>query len=90
MPQKHDLGFGRGPHGHVCSVDMSCIASPPARGATAYTQGKLFGYMSVAWGLGTTIGPLIGGSLAQPCDNKPSMSLCEPGELFYERCVVHP
>lgn len=45
----------------------------------------MFSYMSLAWGLGAVFGPLIGGSLAQPCANIPSMPFCKPGELFDER-----
>lgn len=44
--------------------------------------------MSVAWGIGTTLGPLIGGVFAMPCDRWHSLAGCGPGDVFYERWEV--
>lgn len=53
-------------------------------------QGKMFGYMSLAWGLGTVVGPLIGGSLARPCDRFGSFPMCAEGNVFSSRPFFLP
>lgn len=48
-------------------------------------QGQMFGYMSLAWGMGTIMGPALGGALAQHCGKWPGAPLCGPGQLFAVR-----
>ncbi|KIY51665.1 MFS general substrate transporter [Fistulina hepatica ATCC 64428] len=39
----------------------------------ASNRAEVFGWMPVVWGLGSTLGPLIGGTLARPSDRFPSV-----------------
>ncbi|KAG2501487.1 hypothetical protein HYH03_001264 [Edaphochlamys debaryana] len=51
-------------------------------------QGKLFGYMSLAWGLGCIAGPALGGMFSRPCregGRMTSLPGCGPGGLFRGR-----
>lgn len=50
-------------------------------------QGTMFGYMSLAWGLGAIAGPLLGGALSHPCENLPRASIawCGEGQLMHSR-----
>ncbi|PNG99489.1 Protein ZINC INDUCED FACILITATOR-LIKE 1, partial [Tetrabaena socialis] len=47
-------------------------------------QGKFFGYMSLAWGLGCIAGPAVGGAFARPCARM-VLPLCGRGELLADR-----
>ena len=49
---------------------------------SAEDQGQALLFLSISWGVGTTIGPTIGGVLAKPCDKFHHMPLCGEGELF--------
>lgn len=57
------------------------------------SQAIAFGYLGLAFGVGTVLGPLIGGTLTYPCDNfGASFPLCGPGQLnaarpFFLPCV---
>jgi MFS family permease len=51
----------------------------------ASSQGQALVYLSIAWGIGTACGPLIGGLLARPCLKFAGTPLCEPGELLQTR-----
>ena len=56
---------------------------------TAENQGKAMSYMSLGWGMGTVLGPMVGGFLALPCDGfAASSSLCKPGALLQNRRVT--
>ncbi|KXZ56025.1 hypothetical protein GPECTOR_2g1577 [Gonium pectorale] len=48
-------------------------------------QGKFFGYMSLAWGLGCIAGPAMGGAFSRPCDGRLRLPLCRPGQLLRAR-----
>ncbi|EFJ50590.1 hypothetical protein VOLCADRAFT_103803 [Volvox carteri f. nagariensis] len=48
-------------------------------------QGKFFGYMSLAWGLGCIAGPALGGAFSRPCSRLPHLPLCEEGQLLRAR-----
>jgi len=55
------------------------------------TQAQLLLYMSIAWGLGTTLGPVLGGFLSNPCDLFPEpFPFCNEGELFVLRPFLLP
>lgn len=55
------------------------------------TQAQLLLYMSIAWGLGTTLGPVIGGFLSTPCEFFPApFPFCNEGELFVRRPYLLP
>lgn len=74
----------------ACLVAKARLPAAPKLTTTnapchGYPQAKMFGYMSLAWGLGTVVGPLVGGALARPCDNYRHVALCGPGQLFRER-----
>ena len=60
--------------------------------STGFTsQAIAFGYLGLAQGLGTVLGPLIGGSLASPCDSfGPRFPLCAPGQLNDARPFLLP
>jgi MFS family permease len=53
----------------------------------ASSQGQALVFLSISWGIGTTIGPVIGGFLARPCEKYDGMALCGDGELFHARCA---
>ncbi|GLI58932.1 hypothetical protein VaNZ11_000718 [Volvox africanus] len=48
-------------------------------------QGKFFGYMSLAWGLGCIAGPALGGAFSRPCSRLPYLTLCGDGQLLRAR-----
>ncbi|KAG2445989.1 hypothetical protein HXX76_000592 [Chlamydomonas incerta] len=48
-------------------------------------QGKFFGYMSLAWGLGCIAGPAMGGAFSRPCNRAPHMPGCGEHGLFRVR-----
>lgn len=46
------------------------------------SQAVAFGYLGLAFGVGTVLGPMIGGALSMPCQNiGPSFPLCGLGQL---------
>ena len=46
------------------------------------SQAIAFGYLGLAFGVGTVLGPLIGGTLTYPCNTfGASFPLCGPGQL---------
>ena len=48
------------------------------------------GYMTAGWGVGTIVGPTLGGLLARPCDVFASgLSICHDGSWFAERYRLH-
>jgi len=53
-------------------------------------QGQALLYLSISWGVGTTIGPTIGGVLSEPCGKFRGMPLCGEGELFERRPYLLP
>ena len=55
------------------------------------SQAVAFGYLGLAFGVGTVLGPLIGGSLASPCEEfGPRFPLCGPGQLNAARPFFLP
>ncbi|GIL70232.1 hypothetical protein Vretifemale_1079 [Volvox reticuliferus] len=48
-------------------------------------QGKFFGYMSLAWGLGCIAGPALGGAFSRPCSRLPHLTMCGEGQLLRAR-----
>lgn len=52
---------------------------------TAAAQAHAMMCLCIAWGLGTSIGPLIGGILSRPCGKYAWMPLCGEGELLQAR-----
>ncbi|GLC73711.1 hypothetical protein PLESTF_001411000 [Pleodorina starrii] len=48
-------------------------------------QGKFFGYISLAWGLGCIAGPALGGAFSRPCSRLPRLPLCGEGQLLAAR-----
>ncbi|KAK9814275.1 hypothetical protein WJX72_003276 [[Myrmecia] bisecta] len=58
---------------------------------TADNQAKAMSYMSLGWGMGTVLGPMVGGFLALPCDTFASSSpLCKPGALLQNKPFLLP
>ncbi len=46
------------------------------------SQAVAFGYLGLAFGVGTVLGPLVGGALSMPCENiGPGFPLCGEGQL---------
>ena len=46
------------------------------------SQAVAFGYLGLAFGVGTVLGPLVGGALSMPCENiGPGLPLCGDGQL---------
>eukprot|EP00873_Tetraselmis_striata_P045985 jgi/Tetstr1/466249/TSEL_010805.t1 len=67
-------GFFNGIFGSLKTmIGESCDAS---------SQGQALVFLSISWGIGTTLGPLIGGLLARPCQTYAGMPLCGEGELM--------
>ncbi|EIE22258.1 MFS general substrate transporter [Coccomyxa subellipsoidea C-169] len=58
------------------------------------SQAVAFGYLGLAFGVGTVLGPLVGGALSMPCENVgPGFPLCGEGHLnairpFFLPCLV--
>ncbi|KAK9846301.1 hypothetical protein WJX81_001226 [Elliptochloris bilobata] len=46
--------------------------------------------LSLAWGAGTVLGPVIGGALSLPCEHTPSLPLCAHGQLLQRRPFLLP
>lgn len=56
----------------------------------ATNQAKVMGYMTAGWGVGTIVGPTLGGLLARPCDVFASgLPICHDGSWFAERSGFH-
>lgn len=49
-------------------------------------QARGMAILSLGWGMGSTLGPMLGGSLASPCDRFPDSFLCHEGSIFAARC----
>jgi MFS family permease len=55
------------------------------------SQAIAFGYLGLAFGVGTVLGPLIGGTLTYPCDELgPWLPLCGVGQLNQTRPFFLP
>ncbi len=56
----------------------------------AVAQAQAMSYLNLAWGLGTILGPVIGGYFAYPCENifSPGSFLCTPGGVMQTRCAT--
>ena len=50
-------------------------------------QARGMAILSLGWGMGSTLGPMLGGSLASPCDRWQGSFLCREGSLFAARCA---
>lgn len=49
---------------------------------------RAMSYQAIGWGLGTILGPMLGGALSSPCVTfGPGFPLCSPGSLFHARCA---
>ena len=51
-------------------------------------QARGMAMLSLGWGMGSTLGPMLGGSLASPCDRYPGSFLCREGSIFAARCCL--
>ena len=68
---------------HACRRAVKTII---AESCDATNQAKAMGYMTAGWGVGTIVGPTIGGILARPCASFASgLSICNEGSWFAER-----
>ena len=56
-----------------------------AESCTAAEQAKGMAVVSLGWGMGSVLGPMLGGALANPCTQLHSFPLCQPGALFNAR-----
>lgn len=54
----------------------SCTAEDQARGMAV---------ISLGWGMGSVLGPLLGGALSNPCTQWHNFPLCSPGSLLDSR-----
>lgn len=60
---------------------------------TREEQSEAMGYISMTWGIGTLIGPMIGGFLSNPCTQgffSRDQGVCEPGGLFERKPFLLP
>ena len=63
-----------------------CLKSMIGESADMAGQAVPLSYLSLMWGLGTIMGPTIGGFLARPCSTYGSgFPLCAPGQLLAVR-----
>lgn len=53
----------------------------------ATNQATGMGWMSMGWGLGSIMGPALGGFLSSPCDQWRHFPLCRHGQLFEAKYV---
>lgn len=54
-------------------------------------QAKAFGLLSLCWGLGSLVGPMIGGSLSDPCSTALRVgALCGEDSLLVHRLGGSP
>lgn len=51
----------------------------------ASNQAAGMGWWSLGWGLGSIMGPAVGGFLSNPCDQWEAFPLCSHGQLFDEK-----
>ena len=57
---------------------------------SAEAQARPLSYLSLSWGLGTIVGPSVGGILSRPCAKfGHDFPLCHSGQLFQIRWVYH-
>ncbi len=62
-----------------CGRNVRCMLG---EGTDFSSQAKAFGYLGLAFGVGSVLGPMIGGGLSMPCQNYgPQFPLCGPGQL---------
>ncbi|KAK9832715.1 hypothetical protein WJX81_003365 [Elliptochloris bilobata] len=55
------------------------------------TQATALGFISMSWGLGAVLGPVLGGAFAFPCDSYGNwFPLCGEGQLFRRREFLLP
>ncbi|KAK9804936.1 hypothetical protein WJX73_000733 [Symbiochloris irregularis] len=57
-------------------------------GANAQARGMAI--ISLGWGCGTIVGPMLGGVLAYPCQQWSQFPLCHPDDLFQARPFLLP
>ncbi|DBB02074.1 TPA: hypothetical protein ACH3X1_000646 [Trebouxia sp. C0004] len=77
--------------GGLCNFTFGCVKSMIGESMDLGTQAKALGYLSLAWGLGTILGPLLGGALSAPCKAYGSaFPFCQPGQLFIARPFLLP
>ena len=60
---------------------------------TREEQSEAMGYISMTWGIGTLVGPMIGGFLSNPCAQgyfRGDSGVCAPGGLFERKPFLLP
>jgi hypothetical protein len=72
--------------GLFSSGNAVAVKAMIGRSGSAASQAPLMGWMVAGWGLGTIMGPVIGGALALPCQGWiEGGTLCEEGALLQAR-----
>ena len=66
---------------HLCRAVKTLLAES----CSPTEQARGMAILSLGWGMGSTLGPMLGGALTAPCDRWPSSSVCHDGSLLRER-----
>lgn len=65
-----------------------CVKAMIGESCHMEKQAKPLSYLSLSWGLGTILGPSLGGLLSRPCSSfGHDFPLCHSGQLFDSRCA---
>ena len=69
-----------------CDLGCRCVKAMVGESCSAQGQARPLSYLSLAWGLGTIVGPAVGGVLSRPCSTfGHRFPLCHSGQLFDAR-----
>ncbi|BDA43547.1 Uncharacterized membrane protein YCR023C at N-terminal half [Coccomyxa sp. Obi] len=76
--------------GGIFNATGGTVKAMLADTCTNRTLPRALGYLGLAWGMGSMMGPMIGGALSYPCTIFSHFPLCEEGALFDRRPFLFP
>ncbi|KAK9799374.1 hypothetical protein WJX73_005735 [Symbiochloris irregularis] len=73
-------------------LNGSAVAMKSMLGESCDTtnQARAMAIFTLGWGMGSVVGPLLGGVLGEPCNQFDGFPLCQPGQLFDARPYLLP
>ncbi|EIE19491.1 MFS general substrate transporter [Coccomyxa subellipsoidea C-169] len=71
--------------GGIFNATGGTVKAMLADSCTNRTLPRALGYLGLAWGLGSMLGPMIGGALSYPCSIFPSSALCQGNDALFQR-----
>lgn len=77
--------------GGLFNCTFLCVKAMIGESCHMEKQAKPLSYLSLSWGLGTILGPSLGGLLSRPCSSfGHDFPLCHSGQLFDSRPFLLP